>query len=136
MSEENVEIVRRLHEAAARRDTETAFSLYHPDVVWDYSRGEGGAVLGRRVYHGHEGVRTVFRNWYEAWDDVEADVEQLVDAGDKVISVVTNRGRGRTSDVEVEWRQHAVWTIKDGRISHSAWFTSRKEALEAAGLSE
>jgi ketosteroid isomerase-like protein len=35
MSQENVEIVRRVYDAVARRDAETVLSLYDPDVELD-----------------------------------------------------------------------------------------------------
>ena len=38
MSEENVEIIRRVYEAASERDPETIFALYDEDVVLDASR--------------------------------------------------------------------------------------------------
>ena len=38
MSQENVEIVRRVYEAAARRDAANIFALYDPDVELDATR--------------------------------------------------------------------------------------------------
>jgi ketosteroid isomerase-like protein len=136
MSQANVEIVRRLFDAVASRDAATVLALYDADVVWDTSRSPFGDLMGGTLYYGHEGVRTWSHQWYEAWEHVEHDCEELIDAGERVISVVTNRGRGRASGVEVELHQSAVWTIRDGRIVRSVWFPSRKEALEAVGLRE
>jgi ketosteroid isomerase-like protein len=71
------------------------------------------------------------------WEGFEDDLEELIDAGDHVISVVTSRGRGRASGVEVEWAGNAgVWTIRNGKVVRVVWFSSRKDALEAVGLSE
>ena len=67
MSEENVEIVRRLYAAVARRDAETVLSIYHPEVEWDHTQNEGVAgLMGTSVWHGHEGIRQWSRDWYEA----------------------------------------------------------------------
>jgi ketosteroid isomerase-like protein len=81
-------------------------------------------------------VRRFYRRYYEAWKHIEYEIEELIDAGDHVVSVVTNRGRGRASNVPLEWRIPGVWTIKDGKIARVVFFSSRAEALEAAGLSE
>ena len=35
MSQENVELVRRIYDAAARRDDATPFEFYAVDIVWD-----------------------------------------------------------------------------------------------------
>jgi ketosteroid isomerase-like protein len=137
MSRENVEIVRRIFDAEARRDAATALALYDPAVEFDVSRGTFGDVVGRKLYHGHEGLRRWFRDWYDAWENVEEDIEELIDAGDDIISMVTLRGRGRTSGIELKLtRQPAVWTIREGKIVRVAWFRTRHEALEAAGLRE
>jgi hypothetical protein len=57
MSEENVEVVRGIYEAVARRDDVTPFVVYAEDIVWDISNSRRAAVNPRSIYHGHEGVR-------------------------------------------------------------------------------
>jgi ketosteroid isomerase-like protein len=138
MSQENVEIVRRLYDASARRDTATVLSFYDSEVEVDNTHGPARALMGsRRVYRGHDGLRTMFREWYEAWEEVEGSLEELIDAGERVISVQTYRGRGRASGAEVEWTDLAgVWTLRAGRIVRVAWFPTREEALEAAELAQ
>jgi ketosteroid isomerase-like protein len=137
MSRKNVEIVRRVYEASARRDSGSMLACYHPEVEWDISRAPYRALVGRGVYRGHDGLRSFFREYYEAWENVEDDVEELIDAGDHVVSVVVSRARGRASGAEVTRPQGAgVWTIRDGKVVRMVWFPTRADALEAAGLSE
>jgi ketosteroid isomerase-like protein len=136
MSEENVEIVRQVYDAGARRDATAVLSFYHAEVEWDISRSPARELMGRRVYRGHEGLRGFFREWYEAWETVTPDLEELIDAGEHAISVETTRGRGRASGVEVELSHYAVWTVREGKIVRVVWFATRDEALEAAGLGE
>ena len=136
MSQENVEVVRRVYEAAARGDTPSAMALYDPDIELDASRTSRGAMTGR-VVRGREAVLACLREWYEAWESVEDHLEELIDAGDdSVVSIMVQRGRGRASGVEVEDRLGTVWTIRTGKIVRAVWFPSREDALEAAGLSE
>jgi ketosteroid isomerase-like protein len=136
MSQENVEIVRRVYDAAARRDSATVLALYDPEVELDNTRlqivgGAGG------VYHGHEGLRSFFREWHEAWENIEYDFDELIDAGDeRVISVVTRHARGRASGAEVERAVALVWTLREGKVVRVVWFLTREDALEAAGLQE
>jgi ketosteroid isomerase-like protein len=136
MSRENVEIVRRVYEAAARRDSATTLSLYDPEVEWDISRSPARELMGHRVYHGQEGLRSFFAEWQEAWENVTPDLEELIDAGEQVIAVETTRGRGRSSGAPVTLPHHSVWTIREGKIFRVVWFGTRAEALEAAGLGE
>jgi ketosteroid isomerase-like protein len=135
VSRENVEVVRQVFEAIARRDSARVLALYDPDVEWDMSGYPYGELLERRSY-GHAGLRAFWRELYEAWEDYEHDCHELIDAGDQVISIVTDRGRGRASGAEVEISGYGVWTIHDGKIIRVVWFRTREEALEAAGLRE
>jgi ketosteroid isomerase-like protein len=139
MSQENVEIVRRVYDAAARRDAATVLALYDPEVELDMRADSPLQVvgLGGGVYRGHEGLRSFFREWHEAWERIEYDFEDLIDApGERVISVVTRRGRGRASGAEVEQPLALVWTIRNEKVVRVVWFPSREEALEAVGLRE
>jgi ketosteroid isomerase-like protein len=135
MSEENVEIVRRVYEAAASRDAATVLSLYDPKVELDAS-ALGLAGIGGDILRGHEGLRNLFREWHEAWGKIEYGYEELIDAGEQVISVVTRHARGRASGVEVERPFALLWTLREGKVIRVVWFLDRAEALEAAGLSE
>jgi ketosteroid isomerase-like protein len=132
MSAENIEIVRRVYEAAARHDSAAVLALYDPEVEWDSSRLPEANLLGWRVIHGHDQLRKMFREWHEAWESFEDDCEELIDAGERVISVVTRRGRGRASGAETTARRGGVWTIREGKIARVVWFASVEEALEAA----
>jgi ketosteroid isomerase-like protein len=135
MSEENVELVRKVFDAVARRDTASVFAAYDPEIEWDVAGSPFGSLVGG-VYHGYDGLRSWSRKWYEAWESVEHECRELIDAGNNVISVVTNRGRGRASGAEVELTQFAVWTIRGGKIVRVVWFLTRREALETVGLAE
>ncbi len=135
MSLENVEVVRRVHEAAMRHDGPAVLSLYDPQVELDATRVEIVGFMGQNIYRGHEGLKRFFREWHEAWTHVEYDFEELIDAGERVISVVTRRGRGRASGAVVEWHVALVWTLREGRVVRLVWFPTREAALGAVSAS-
>ena len=56
-----MEIVLDVYDAFTRRDNGAPFAVYAPDIEVDFR--EGGGPDAQAVYHGHEGVRTAFRNW-------------------------------------------------------------------------
>lgn len=133
MSQENVEIVRRVYEAAAERDPGTIFALYDRGVELDASR----LGMFSSPFKGHDGLRQLFRDWHEAWGEIEYSYEELIDAGDdSVISVVSRHARGRGSGAEVERPFALLWTVRDKRIVRVVWFLTREDAYEAAGLSD
>ena len=135
MSQANVEIVRRVYEAVARDDSKAVLALYDPGVETDWSRLPESGLSGQAVtFRGHDGLRSLHRVWNEAWSSAEDHCDELIDAGEQVVSVVTRRGRGRTSGVEVQTRRAGVWTIREGRVVRTVWFASVSEALKAVGL--
>lgn len=81
MSRENVETVRRVFDAGARRDTAALLALYDPEVEMDVSRSPYADFVSQGRHHGLEAVRAAFRNWYDAFENVETDVDELIDAG-------------------------------------------------------
>jgi ketosteroid isomerase-like protein len=137
MSQENVEVVRRVYEAIARGDTAAVLAAYDPGVEWDFRGSPFRDFLRGDVYHGHDGIRSfIHERTEDAWADIQDHLEELIDAGDHVISVVTSRGRGLASGVEVERAHAGVWTLRSGMIVRVAWMSTRAEALEAVGLRE
>ena len=138
MSQEHVEIVRRVFDAVARRDTASILALYDPHIEFQASPGTlVDRMGGRRVYHGHAGLRAYNRDLEEAFESIQTTYEELIDAGEGVVSTGRYRARGRGSGVEVEGPvQFGVWTIRGGKVTRVVWYSTRAEALEAVGLSE
>jgi ketosteroid isomerase-like protein len=131
MSQENVEIVRRLMDAFRSGDYEGALAAYHPEVVCDATvRPEG------RVYRGREGVAEAIRVWGGTWADWTWEIEELIDGGDRVLMVVRESGSGKGSGVPVVQQTFWVYTLRAGQIVHATVLIDRGEALEAAGLRE
>ena len=140
MSHENVEIVRKVIEAHERGDFATVFAAYDPQVEWNVTRTQEDAMGGldlEPVYYGRAGIRTFWRAWFAAWEQVSFEYQEFIDAGDKVVSVLSQRMRGRTSGLDLEWNSYAqVWTVYDGKIARVEFFPTRGEALKAVGMAE
>jgi len=135
MSQENVEIVRGVYEAVARGDTRAVLAAYDPEVEWEFSGSPFRNMCKQVVYRGHDDIRSFIRERYEeAWENIEDHLDELIDAGEQVISVITTQGRGLASGAEVAQTHAGVWTIREGKIVRVAWVGSRDEALEATGL--
>ena len=128
MSQQNVDATRTSIEAYRRGDYARASAHLAPDVVW--------TVGQERPAHGPAAVRAMWERWDGEWDELETAIEEVIDAGDKVLMAVRYRGRGRTSGVEVNDRLFEVHTFRDGLCVRKVDFQERSEALEAAGLSE
>jgi ketosteroid isomerase-like protein len=136
MSRENVELVRGIYEAVARRDDVSPFEVYADDIVWDMSHVRFSHLLTRSTFHGHEGVRQFWREMVAGFGIWDLEVEEIIDAGDRVLAVVRDHAEGRASGVWVEAGHVAVWTLSGGKVIRLQTFEDRRPALEAAGLSE
>jgi ketosteroid isomerase-like protein len=131
MSQQNVEIVRCIYDAYVSGDFEAAFSRIDPDVTFDVSIHPEG-----EVYRGHQGVAEALRTWTGTWEGFRLEVQELIDAGDHIIGVEHQSGRGRGSGLPLSQTYFSVFTIADAQVTRIAWVQSRADALEAAGLSE
>ncbi len=74
--------------------------------------------------------------WADAWDDWEMEVEEYIDAGERVVVIVNQRGRSKASGIPVDMRFAQVWTLRNGQGIRMQMYASPDEALEAVGLSE
>ena len=133
MSQENVEIVRDgLGRFAATREFPS--ERVTADFVWDMSNFHGWPE--QQVYEGAEGARTFLREWTDAWEDWELEIDALHDAGDSVVALMRQHGRSKAGGMPVEMSFAQVWTLRDGKEARMEMYSDRGEALEAAGLRE
>jgi ketosteroid isomerase-like protein len=130
MSQENVEIVRRAfaYEVYGRGDRADAEAIFDPEVVMN--------PVEERPTYGLDTIRENFEHWKGAWAELEVTVEEVIDAGDRVVLAAHHRGRGRGSGVEVDTRLYSVYTLRNGKVLRADEYTDRADALQAAGLSE
>jgi ketosteroid isomerase-like protein len=130
MSQENVEVVRRINEQLLATG-ELALDLMHEDVkVLDYDAPD------QTEYRGHGGVAQWLEEWGAAWDAWSYEPEHYIDAGDVVVMFTRTRAKGRASGVELDREEGVVFKLRDGKIADIAYYNDRDQALEAAGLSE
>jgi ketosteroid isomerase-like protein len=135
MSRENVEVVRQVHEAWNRDDSEAAQSLFDPAAEVHVPPG---LFLGfESRYYGHEGLRQWWEAAKEPWKYFKSYIEHTVDEGDAVVTLVRFEAVGRESGVKVELPSVGnAWRLRDGRVVSFAAYRSLDEALEAVGLRE
>ena len=134
MSQENLQLVRRVYDLWNRGDAVAASELFDPEVVW-----HGYTHLpdsGRR--DGVDAVRAWVTDFAEAWGEFGVSIERLVEVeDDAVLALVRMSGRGRDSGVEVTSGVDGhLWTIRGGRIVAVRLFQGSRAALEAVGLRE
>jgi uncharacterized protein len=130
MSEENVEIVKRVIEAGSRADLDAVVALHHPD--WEGYIPEEYPVAG--TWRGLDGVRRFAQEWLESFDEFSVEAEEFIDGGDAVVVAVRYRGRGRASGVETTDLWFYDYRLREDKVVAWRPYRERAEALAAAGL--
>jgi ketosteroid isomerase-like protein len=134
MSEENVQIVRALI-AEIWSDPDEPLDLtgrVHPRVEVVSQEG----FPEQRFLFGLSGFERWTTRWSETFEDYDLQPEHFWHRGDEVVVALRERGRARRSGIQLEERYLQVWTLRGGLVVRVRVFTSRDEALEAAGLRE
>lgn len=107
MSEQNVELHRRIYEAFSARDVDALIALCDPSIA---VQSVFSAVSGA-VYHGHDGVRRWQADFEDAWgDEIWVEAEAYFDLGETTLAFDLLHGRGRQSGAEVALPGAAVLT--------------------------
>ncbi len=129
MSQADVELIRKLHEAWLAGDTETALSGIDPDIEWT----EPPDAPEPETLRGAEGIELSMARWTEPFEDFGFEIQELRDVGDgKVLACVHQHGRARGSTVPVEGTIFFLWKVRDGRAVSIEMYRSEADALEAA----
>src|SRR5215213_5857327 len=130
MSEGNVETVRAMFEPYARGDF-TGWADLPDEFVFVASRElpDAGSYRG-------EGATRWMTAWVESFDGLTMEATEFIDAGEKVLVAIVQRGRPRGGQTMMEGRWWMVITLRAGELVRAEAFPEGDQAREAAGLSE
>jgi ketosteroid isomerase-like protein len=131
MSQENVEIVRRMLIEFDR--SQQLPEAWAPDFVWEV----GYPPAPTSEYHGREGFYEFLEDWLNPYDDWEQKLDDVLDAGgNQVVAVLHQRGRLTGTENWVDARYSVLYTLDGELIRRARVYPSADDALKAAGLRE
>jgi ketosteroid isomerase-like protein len=132
VSEEDIELQRRLTDAFNARDVDAFIALCDPNVEVHSTFTELGAV-----YHGHDGVRRWHHELEDAWgENIRLEVQAYFDLGEHTLLFSVWHGRGRQSGVDVALPAAQVGKWRDGSLIYIKGYMKREDALSELGVSE
>jgi ketosteroid isomerase-like protein len=126
MRGENVEIVRRAHEALNSGDMDALIALCDEGFRLDMS----DRVFNPAVYEGHDGIRRFYSEVRDVWESYVWEPDEFIEAGRDVVALIRSTGRGRGSGVEVNREAAMVWSVREGQAIALRFFRDRGEALK------
>ena len=86
---------------------------------------------------GLRGLRAGWLDWLAPWASYRAEIEEMIDLGDRVVAVLCDYARRERDGPEIALKSAAVWTVREGLIVRADFYPGgRAEALKAAGLEE
>ena len=137
MSQESLEELRALADASYGAlnsgDLDAFLALMAEDVEFTSMVAE---VEGT-TFRGHDGIRAWWETIIGAFEDAHWEVLEVLDVpGSDSRGVVHFHIAGRLGGVPVEQTMWQAVDSRDGKVRWWAFSRSKREALEAAGLSE
>jgi ketosteroid isomerase-like protein len=133
VSEQNVDLLRRVIDAYNAHDIEALIACCDPQI--ELQPAFAGPVSGA-VYRGHEGLRAWHRDLEDAWEEIRGEPEAYFDLGDETLAFWVLRGRGRQSGAEVAMPSAVVARSRDGLAVYVKGYADREQALTDLGVSE
>ena len=134
MSEENVELVRRIFSEYQELGLASFAEFMDPDIEFHTDP----LVPEPGVYEGKEAVIAYMEGWIGTFKRFPIELKEVIDLGDEDVLMFTKirgqlAGQG-AADTELDWC--VMNTIRGGKVTRIRSFFDRNRALEAAGLSE
>jgi ketosteroid isomerase-like protein len=124
---DNVEVVKAIYAAFARRDEEALVSHVDPSMkIHDRAHHPEASV-----YEGRDGFLRFARTDWEAFDEVSYEPQEFIARDPYVIVPITQRGTGKGSTVDIEENIVNVWKLRHGKCVELRNYSTMDEALAA-----
>jgi ketosteroid isomerase-like protein len=131
MTEDPIEVVRRLADAVNRRDRAAGFGCMTADVKWHAT----GELLDQKLhYQGRDEVWGYLGSLDESFADLRVELDSIEAVGRLFVARVRLHGTGRASGADAEFEFSSVAQFREGRIARVSNYTDHDEALNDARL--
>jgi ketosteroid isomerase-like protein len=130
MAEEYVERLRRGYSAFSAGGVEAILDQVAPQL----EISDRQSAPDRETFVGGEGIVELVRLNMEAFDQLELEAKEFMDAGEVVLVSVRMQVRGRTSGVPLDTETCHAWQFNEGKAQRMQIYASKQRAIEALGL--
>jgi len=131
MSKENVNVVKSIYKAFGQGDIPSVFDLFDPDIEW--IAAENSPAAKGSPYHGVNEVREgVFMRIVSGYEGFTIRVDELLDAGDKVVMLGYYLGARKATGKKFQAQVAHIWTIAAGKAVKFQQYTDTYQLAESA----
>jgi ketosteroid isomerase-like protein len=99
-----------MYEAFARADVAAILSTLDDQIDW---RAPANLPHGGH-FSGRDEVGQFFQGIGEQWETLQVEIDDVLSGGDRVVALVTARGRLRATGEETGYTAAHAWTLRDG----------------------
>ena len=128
MSQENVEAMRRIVEAASRHDYRAALSDLDPAVEIDDTDIPEAT--------GADSFLDWLARWDGVWESWHVEDIEVRESEEQVIALFTMVAKGRGSGIELTRPDALVASFRGGKVVKLGYYNDQAQALKAVGLAE
>ncbi|HEV3284260.1 MAG TPA: nuclear transport factor 2 family protein [Solirubrobacteraceae bacterium] len=130
MASANLELVRSIYADWERGDFSSA-AWADPEIEFAFAGGPEPDS-----WKGLAGMAQGYGEWLQAWEGFRAEPEEYLELdSERILVLVRNSGRGRTSGVELEQRSVAnLFHLRGGKVTRVVVYLDRGLAFADLGL--
>ena len=128
MSQENVEAMRRIVEAASRHDYRAALSDLDPAVEIDDTDIPEAT--------GADSFLDWLARWDGVWESWHVEDIEVRESEEQVIALFTMVAKGRGSGIELTRPDALVASFRGGKVVKLGYYNDQAQALKAVGLED
>lgn len=133
MSQENVNLVQGMYEAFSKGDIPAVLSRFDPEIEWN--EAENFPYADRNPYVGPNAIlEGLFMRLGSEWDYWNLKIEELLDAGDTVVSLGRYLGKNKSTRIKIDAQFVHVWKFRNGKVVRFQQYADTAQVRDAVSL--
>ena len=129
----NADVIRNVYAAFQQGDIPSVLAAMAPDIVWN--EAENFPYADKNPYIGPDAIlHGVFARLGAEWDRFAVHEEELIDAGDTIVTLGRYGGAPKATGKKIHSQFAHVWRFKNGKIVGFQQYTDTLQTMLAMGL--
>jgi len=128
----NADVIRGVYAAFQKGDIPAVLGAMAPDIVWN--EAENFPYADKNPYIGPDAILAgVFARLGGEWDGFSVKEEELIDAGDTIVTLGRYGGAPKATGNKINAQFAHIWKFKNGKIVSFQQYTDTLQTMLAMG---